>query len=125
MFRVNRSDEGIKWPVHINEPRSGGAVKQHTINVHFIIKGQETIDELTNGSDLEFMLAVIDPVKGWEGLTRESSTNEKGVEEIPYNETELEALLDIPYIKAGFIEAYFKCIAGVSSKNSGKRQRTG
>ena len=125
MFRVANKKEGIKWPVVINEPRSGGATKEHTIHVYFLIKGQEEIDELVNDGDLALFNSVIDPEKGWEGLTRENDNVEGGAEPIPYSAEELETLLEIPYVKAGFISAYFNFIAGVSSKNSRKRLRTG
>ncbi len=124
-FRVAKKDEGIKWPVFINEPVAGGAVRQHKVHAYFIVKDKQVIDELVDEGDFEFMRAVIDPAKGWEGFSQESEVDGQPDQNVEYSEKKLEEFLGVPYIAAGFIDAYFKFVAGVSSKNSKRRQHGG
>lgn len=122
MFKLAKKTEGIKWPVHINEPRSGGVIKEHVIHVHFILKDQDAIDELVELGNYEFMKAVIDPDKGWDGVTQEGP---EGDVELPYSHETLDQLMQVPYVMAGFVQGYFSFVSGVRQKNSGKRRSGG
>lgn len=125
MFVVAKKKEGIKWPVHINVPCAGGAVKTHKIFVYFVALDNDKIDELTDEGNFALFREAIDPNKGWEGVAQGSDIENQEPEVIPYSEEALEEILQTGYIAAGFVESYFNFIAGVSSKNSKKRRRTG
>jgi hypothetical protein len=122
MFRIAERNEGIQWPVHINEPQAGGATQRHVIQVYFILKPQPVINELIEQGDAEFLAAVIDSAQGWEGVTR---AGDGGDVPVRYSREALEELISIPYVRAGFIEGYFSFVSGIQRKNSKAPRSTG
>jgi len=115
MFRIANNDDAIRWPVTIPVPQPGGSIKEAKIYVHFKVKNQNEIDDLSaSGEDVVFFSAVIGG-PGWEGVQDEDGT------ELKYTEENLSKLLQIPYVKTAMVQAYFLFIAGVSRKNSRTR----
>ncbi|MBW8034223.1 MAG: hypothetical protein FVQ79_00720 [Planctomycetes bacterium] len=108
MFQLQKHDEPMKWPVKVYIPRPGGTNTKATFMAHFMLKTQDEADVLSQGSDQDFMEAVL---VGWDAAKDEEGN------ELPFSEEARQKMVNIPYVKTALVAAYFECIVGGPRKN--------
>lgn len=110
-FQLSKTRQ-VNWPVTVDVPQDGGAVKPHLFNVVFDIMSQDEYDTfMTEKSDIDFLMRVI--VGFGDGLD-----NENG-QPLAFSEANVEMLCkNAGFIRIGLINAYNEAFAGIASKNS-------
>jgi len=107
MFKLTLNKE-ILWPVTINLPIDGGKTETVSCEAKFKILPQDEFNKLANKGDAQILkVACI----GWDGVADES---DKPLEFTPENVT---SLLQIPYVRQGFLQAYLDASSGIAVKN--------
>lgn len=109
MFVINKS-LSYKWPVTIKIPVDGGRYEEHTFDVQFRRLSQQEIRSAISGdspADDDFVRKV---VTGWSGITDENG-------DLPFSDTALARVMDIPGVSAAIITAFFESVSGVVRKN--------
>lgn len=109
MFIVSKNRRINEWPVVVAVPQSGGTVQKQKMTVDFEILPQSEIDALmqesrTADQDAALLMRV---VKGW-GQTKDEDTGEA----LEYNAETCANLVDISYVRAALIRAYFEAASG-------------
>jgi hypothetical protein len=124
MSLVLNQSATYKWPVRITLPIDGGKRDVHTFDVEFrrlpqsrvneIIK---TVDEQSRGrrGDDEFTVYDTDvareAIAGWSGVVDDEGTP------IPFSESVLDQLLEIPTVASQIIVAFFDSNKDAKRKN--------
>jgi len=108
MFKLKKSNI-VWWPVTINEPADGGLTTEHKCQIQFELVSQDKFDELAEQGD-SILLTTL--VKGWRELLDENDG------ELAFNQENINALLQYPYVRAGFIRAYMGAISGTATTDS-------
>lgn len=106
MFKITQARR-IEWPVTIQVPQPGGKTIERVADVEFEDLPQSEQDRIfrDGGDDLALMKRV---VKGWgTGQFKDEADND-----ITFSESSLDLLLDIAYVRAGFIKAYLELHSG-------------
>lgn len=110
MFRYAKNRE-VLWPVIIKQPSDDGAgrVDEIQVNILFRLLGrQEYIDKQQEALD-ELLL---EHVTGWELIADGAG------DDLPYNQENLRALIDIPYVRTALFEGLMNASTGAPVKNS-------
>jgi len=107
MFKLKKENV-VWWPVTISEPTDNGEVIEHKCHMLFELVTQNQFDELADKGDRE-LLAVL--VKGWKEIL--------DVDEHPltFSKEHLDALLQLPYVRASILRAYMQAMSGAPAKN--------
>lgn len=96
----------VLWPVTVNEPRDGGSVYAHRCKVRFEILPQDEMNAVLRDNPGEGDAALLRrAVKGWEDV------------EIDFSEEALAQLVQIPYVRNGFVAGYLQAAGGAKAKN--------
>jgi len=112
MFKLNQS-ESFFWPVEILIPGDGGKFEKQTFDAQFKRKTQEDLLGLRSRieagelTDAGFAREVL---LGWKGIS------ENG-EDVPFSETTLEQVLNVPNVATAIVVAFVNAHAGVARKN--------
>lgn len=109
-FRVTKSRR-VWWPVEIKEPQDGGSVKKHLVDAQFEILPQSENDEILLGGQ-DIMARVLRDFRGFQ--------DEEG-REIPFSDEMRQSLLEEPYIRTAFLEAYGQAAYGRASQQKNSR----
>lgn len=107
MFKIAK-DRRVTWPVTIPVPQSGGSVQKHKIEAEFDILGQSRLEEVMQedrNADQDAAL-LREVLVGWDGVAGENG------EPMPFSAAALNDLVDIPYVRAALIRAYFEAASG-------------
>lgn len=102
------------WPVSISLPASGGKFEKHVFDAHFKRLAQSHVRKLIEGAesgtvtDLDFCREVL---VGWKGI------QDGDGQEVPFSETSLIELLEIPMVAKSIVLTYMESIAGAPRKN--------
>jgi len=112
MFKLDQT-ESFYWPVEVNIPTDGGKHDKQTFDAQFKRVSQTRLQEMRQeiedgkATDAGFVREVM---VGWRGVT------DRGTE-VPFSETTLAQLLDIPTVEASIVMAFVQANAGVIRKN--------
>lgn len=110
MFKI-ATKRTVKWPVIVDVPQDGGTSKTERFTCEFEILDQSVIDARLadpRGNDIEFLSSVIND---WDGVVDEK------MQIVPCHEETKRSLLDIPYVRAAALRAYFDAVSGGRRKN--------
>lgn len=110
MFRVQRHDEPMRWPVHVHVPRDGGLHDRQQFTAHFRLLDRQRLGRLAAQGDAELLR------EAWVGWG-EDLRGEDG-EPLPYADETREDLLRITYVLRAVTDAYYEFLAGAPRKNS-------
>jgi hypothetical protein len=106
MFKITKNRR-IEWPVTIQVPQPGGKTIERVADVEFEDLPQSEQDRIyqDGGDDVTLMKRV---VKGWgAGQFKDEADNDIG-----FSDESLALLLDIAYVRNGFIKAYLELHGG-------------
>jgi len=113
----------VYWPVIINTPADGGKVKQHKIELRFIVGSTDETEDFLNrlqgiARDIDEAAAAAkvralwaDKITGWKHVMGAKKTA------LPFNSSNLENLLKLPFVIAAIFPAYTECCQGIEAKN--------
>jgi len=107
MFKLLKNNR-VYWPVTIHQPADGGTTTQHKCQVEFEIKEQDIFNQLANEGDQTLLTNL---VTGWRGIGDENG------DEMEYNQENLTALINIPFVRTGLIRGYMEAASGAPAKN--------
>lgn len=112
MFKLQKVDF-FTWPVTINVPTGqDGTFTKRTFRVKFKLKTQSEMDaavEQLKANDVDILK---DLLVGWpDGEIQDPDGNN-----LAYSEDIRDQLIDIPYVRTGLLEAYFKAANGQKAK---------
>lgn len=112
MFKLKQSDTFF-WPVEVQVPGDGGKFEKQTFDAQFKrvsqSRLQEMRDEIEAGRATDAGI-VRDVMVGWRGVTDEGT-------EVPFSETTLAQLLDVPAVSASIVMAFVQAHSGLARKN--------
>lgn len=112
MFKIVKPDS-LLWPVTIDVPRTDGSgeTDPHLIKVRYKYLGVKEWQDIINGEGGDNDdRKVRDYVVGWADIS-----NDDG--EIEFSQSNLDMLMDIPYMAIGINKGFFECQNGSRSKN--------
>lgn len=113
MFIVSKS-ASYHWPVSVSVPKDGGKFERQTFDAQFKRVPQSHIHKLLAGAedgsvtDAKFCREVM---IGWRGIQDSEG------QDVPFSETSLEEILDLPQVAKEIVLAYMESIAGAPRKN--------
>jgi hypothetical protein len=102
------------WPVTIESPKDGGGRIRESLDIQFRRIQQSRIKEIIEGATDEKVTdasLVKEIVIGWKGMKDEAGA------ELPFSETTLHELVEIPGVGRAIVLAFFESIAGAKQKN--------
>jgi hypothetical protein len=127
----------VLWPVTINVPIDGGETQEMEIRVRYRLLTQDEMtarahEDLaaaraasTDQSPIEGLLAAIEPeglkkrldqlkacITGWEGIADAEGNP------LPFTATNLEAVLNVPYLRTPIASGLMEASRGAPAKNS-------
>ena len=108
MALVKKKVSSIKWPVTCNLPSDGGKWVEEKFVAIFRKIG---LDELTNLSEKGDPTLVKETIEGWEEYKDEEGND------IPFNQDELNLLLDDPHVLRGAVTALVEMTQQAPEKN--------
>lgn len=113
MFQIADENTTYEYPVTVKVPAQGGRVQEQTFRAHFrLIPASEGRQMSDDGvSDREFFKRVL---AGWEDI------QDSNGEPLPFNDSNLEKLIDIHYFAAAVSQAYQNFTLGLPAKNSAR-----
>lgn len=112
MFKLKQTDTFF-WPVEVQIPGDGGKFDKQTFDAQFKRVSQQKLyamrEDIEAGkvTDDSFAREVL---VGWRGVTDDGT-------EVPFSETTLDQLLDIPTVAASIVMAFTKAHSGLARKN--------
>lgn len=116
MLKLDTNDETLirNWPVIISVPQDGGGVRQHEIDVDYVLLPQEQYDsaietarEGSGNSDIDILKRVVRRV----GQIADADGNA-----LDYTPELLDRLLSKTYVRVALINAYWDANAGKKAK---------
>ncbi|WP_150113738.1 hypothetical protein [Colwellia psychrerythraea] len=107
MFQLKKTNI-VWWPVTINEPVDGGKVTEFPCQIQFELLDQKEFDELSLKGDIVLLSSV---VKGWQEIL---GANKK---DLPFTKKNIDAFLQVPYVRASLFNAYLGAVSGAPVKN--------
>jgi hypothetical protein len=115
MFVLSQSAT-YSWPVEVSLPTNGGKHEKQTFDAIFKRITQKRLKEYLEPVDPD------DKTLTDESLCREVLAGFKGIvddkgEQVPFSETALEELLNIPQVAKAIAVAYLQSVSGAKAKN--------
>jgi len=113
MFKLKQSQTYF-WPVVAKSCADGGTYERHPFDIEFRRMPQSEVEELRDlsraaaTSDRELVRRI---VVGWRGIADESG------ETLPFSQTKLDELLDMPGVAAMIVIAWLDSLGGLLEKN--------
>jgi hypothetical protein len=108
MFVLKKSPV-VSWPITIPMPANDGKVNQIPVTVKYKLLPQARYDELkAHDNDL-----LNECVVGWndDAFGHENANGE--ADPLPFTAENLAALIEYPFIRTGFLQGYWKAVAGL------------
>jgi len=111
---ILKRDDRFSWPVSFDVPIDGGKFKRETFDAEFCRLSQSRLDEIKKQvrteevSDLDIAREVL---VGWSGI------KDDDCEDVPFSESALEQLLDVPMLATAIVAKYFESLQGAKAKN--------
>lgn len=113
MFKLKQSQTYF-WPVTVKSAIDGGAYEKQTFDAEFRRLPQsevESLQELTRNSQSADRDIARKVLVGWKGIGDDNG------EPLPFSQTKLDELLDMPSAAAMIVIAYYQSIGGLLEKN--------
>lgn len=107
MFKLKLAD-AIRWPVTIHVPADGGTTQPIKVTGVFRPVTQARFNELVAQRDGDILKEV---VLGWDGIADADGAA------LPFSAENLVTLVEIPYARMGFIQAWMEIQGGGAAKN--------
>jgi hypothetical protein len=112
-FVLKRNDT-YTWPVSFEIPVDGGIHEQQTFDIQFKRMPQKWIRDVLKKIDAEQITdgeIVREITVGWSGVM---DSNNK---ELPFSQSALEEMLDVPTLASAIVVHYFRATSGAKEKN--------
>lgn len=114
---VLNNDRCVWWPVQVEVPYDGGAVRVHEFDARFRLPPAEKKGKRAPTTPDSFE-AARKVITDWRGVARAKSDDpDDPGEPLPFDEQALRLMLANPRVVQGLVGAYLECIAGVRRKN--------
>lgn len=107
MFKLDVSASYF-WPVTVQIPTDGGLFEKATFDAEFKRLSQSRIDEVradVGGDDFDYVSLCREVLVGWKGITA-------GGADLPYSETNRDAVLDVAGVPLAIIKAFTESVSG-------------
>jgi len=108
MAFVLKKVSSYKWPVTVEIPVDGGKFKKETFTAIFKKMSRSAFNDLVDQGDDALVGEIIE---GWDGIKDEDG------DEVPFNDVNLQQLLDDPYVLRGIVSSYTESLTGGPAKN--------
>lgn len=112
MFKIADKNT-YRWPVTVHIPQDGGKFTKATFDAEFQALPQNELDQIVRDAvagDPDASVAAR-CLCGWKGVQDADDT------ELPYSDGAKDRLLNITYVRAAVVQAYFESIGGARRKN--------
>jgi len=112
MFKLTQSNT-YTWPVSVNIPVNGGQYDKQTFDGEFKRLSDARLKEIRSSieagqlTDADFVRELM---VGWKGVTDDGA-------DVPFSQSTLAQLLDIPGVAAAVVMAVVESLAGLKRKN--------
>ena len=107
MFTLKKENT-VWWQVTISEPADGGKVVEHECDVLFELLSQDEYDLLAEAGDIKLLKRLI---KGWKHISDANG------HDLAFTKDTIDALLQIPFVRTGFLRSYMQAVSGAPVKN--------
>lgn len=111
MAFVLKKGASYTWPVKFETPASGGRYDKHTFDAEFKRLSDSRLKEVLNSEaakDTDFAREIL---TGWSGVKDESGN------EMPFSQTAVDELLEVPGIASAIVKTYLESLTGAKTKN--------
>jgi len=112
MFKITQT-ASYSWPVSVNIPTNGGLYEKQTFDGDFKRLADSRLKEIRMAVEKEEMTDadfVREVMVGWKGVT-------DGTNDVPFSESALAQLLDIPGVSGAIVTAVIESLSGLKRKN--------
>ena len=114
MAFVLKQSDSYTWPVAFDLPIDGGRHQRQSFDGEFQRLSQSRIREIAtqieSGEITDAELAA-EVLVGWSGVTDDSG------KDVPFSQSALSQLLDVPMLASSIVAAYFGSLQGAKRKN--------
>lgn len=114
MAFVLKQSDTYTWPVTFDLPIDGGRHQRQSFDGEFRRLSQSRIREIGQqieaGETTDAELAT-EVLVGWAGITDDSG------KDVPFSQSALQQLLDVPMLASSIVTAYFSSLQGAKRKN--------
>jgi hypothetical protein len=105
------TEASYSWPVHVSLPKDGGTWQKSTFDATFKRIPQSRLKKILNDEDATDANLCREILVGWKGI------KSLGGDEVPFSESSLDSLLEVPGLATTIVKAYLESIAGAKTKN--------
>lgn len=116
MSFVIKQSASYVWPVAVEFPGDGGKIVRQTFDAEFKRLSQSRLKELgeqLTAGDLDDVTVAAEVLVGWpEGAIKDDEG-----EPIPFSDSALNELLDLPKVATAIVLAFYDSLAGAKRKN--------
>jgi hypothetical protein len=109
MFKIE-TRKTYTWPVTVQVPCDGGKYVKATFTAEFTALPQDQIDRLVRDGDADSNIAT-ECLAGWSGVQDEDGSD------LPYSDEARTKLLNISFVRAAVVGAFFESLSGARRKN--------
>ncbi|MFZ9654548.1 MAG: phage tail assembly chaperone [Limnohabitans sp.] len=113
MSFVLKQSTTYTWPVTVEYPVDGGRTEKSTFDGEFKRLPQSRIKEITaavEANELTDVDIAEEVLVGWSGVS-------DGADEIPFSQSALAQLLEVPLVASAIVMAFFNSLTGAKRKN--------
>lgn len=108
---VMKKAASYRWPVKFESPKSGGGFETSTLDIDFKRLSNSRIREVVSDEKAENGSFCKEIVVGWAGIKDDQGTD------IPFSDTALDELLEVPGMAIAIVNAYLESLSGAKRKN--------
>jgi hypothetical protein len=111
---VLKKSGSYSWPVHFDIPIDGGRFERQTFDCEFKQISQTRIREISEGIGSDGMTdadVAAEVLVGWSGVTDDNG------KDVPFSQSALADLLEVPMLASAIVLAYFDSLQGAKRKN--------
>jgi len=111
---VLKQSDSYSWPVTFDIPVDGGRHERQTFDGEFKRLSQSRITEIgeqIKAEEITDSALAAEVLIGWSGVTDDSG------KDVPFSQSALQQLLDVPMLAAAITLAYFESLQGAKRKN--------
>jgi hypothetical protein len=111
---VLKQSDSYTWPVTFDIPVDGGRHERQTFDGEFKRLAQSRITEIgeqIKAEEITDSTLAGEVLIGWAGVTDDAG------KDIPFSQSALQQLLDVPMLAAAITLAYFESLQGAKRKN--------
>lgn len=108
---ILKSDATYTWPVTLSLPKDGGVREKSSFDCTFRRLPQSRLRKLLADPENSVDLICKEAVVGWKGVKDDAGGD------LPFSESALEAMLEVPTAAQTIATAYLESIAGAKTKN--------